>query len=116
MEELKDKTTDLIEHVEDIASTYYKLALVTATQKATNATSMALVVVVTGILGFSAFMFFGMALSWWLGTLVNSRPLGFVLGALFFLLVLIIVIMLRKKIIFPLIRNLIIRKTYEQEN
>jgi hypothetical protein len=113
MEDLKEKTADLADHVEDLASTFYKLAILTVAQKATNIASSAIAMIVLCVVSFFVLLFAGIALSWWLGDLVESRPGGFLLGALFFVIIFFIVISLRKKIIFPIIRNNIISKAYD---
>lgn len=113
MEELKEKTADLTDHVQDMAETFYKLTILNVTQKATNVASGALTMIVVSVIGLFILLFLGVALSLWLGDLTSSRPLGFVLGGAFFLLVLFILLALRTKIVFPMIRNLIIRKAYD---
>jgi hypothetical protein len=113
MEHLKEKTVDLADHVEDFADTFYKLTVIKATEKATNVTAGVLAVAVVAILGLFVIMFGGIALCWWLGNLVNSRALGFLLGAVFFLIVMVVIVMLRKQIVFPYIRDLILRKAHE---
>jgi hypothetical protein len=113
MENLKDKTADLIGHAEDLADTWYKLASLKATQKAANISSAVITTIIVFTAGIFVLLFGGLALSWWLGDLVESRAGGFLLGAGFFLIVMIIVVLLRKKIIFPFIRNLIVRKIYD---
>ena len=112
-EDLKDKMADLVSHVEDIADTFYKLTLVNVTQKATNITSAAIVMIVVCSLGLFVLLFAGIAFSWWLGSLLENRTGGFLLGAALFLIIMFIIILLRKKIIFPFIRNLIIRRVYD---
>jgi hypothetical protein len=113
MEDLKEKTIDLADHVEDLADTFYRLTVVNVTQKATNIVSNAMVMIVMGALGLFCLFFAGCALAWWLGNLVNSRAGGFLLAAAFFLLIMLVVGLLRKKTIFPLIRDVIIRKVYD---
>lgn len=113
MEDLKEKTAGLVEHVEEYAQTWIKLAQVKATEKATNAVSFAIVVVTVSLLGVFALMFLGIALSLWLGDLVGNRALGFVLGGGGFILLFVIIALLRKNIIFPFIRDLIIKKVYD---
>ena len=113
MENLKDKTSDLINHAEEVADTWYKLALVNVTEKAANITSAGITMVIVCIAGVFVLLFVGFALSWWLGDVLESRVVGFLLGAAFFLMVMIVVLLLRKKIIFPFIRNLIIRNIYD---
>lgn len=113
MDDLKEKTADLADHIEDLADTFYKLTIINVTQKATNIASGAVMMIAVSVLGLFVFLFLGIALSWWLGDLTGSRTLGFVLGAGFFLIVLFIIILIRKKVIFPFIRNLIISKVYD---
>ncbi|HKO82724.1 MAG TPA: phage holin family protein [Chitinophagaceae bacterium] len=113
MEELKEKTADLADHVEDLANTFYRLTLVNATQKASNIISSAIVMLLICSLGFLVLLFMGVALAWWLGNIVNSRAGGFLLAAAFFLIVLLFLSILGKKTIFPFIRDLIIRKMYD---
>jgi len=113
MDDLKEKTADLADHVEDIADTFYKLTVVKITQKATNVVSNLLLVLSIVILGFLIILFAGVALAFWLGDLVGSRAGGFLITAGFFVIVLLIIASIRKKIVFPYIRNLIIRKIYD---
>jgi hypothetical protein len=113
MNDLKEKTADLADHVEDLANTFYKLTVVNITQKATNAASNLLLVLSIAIIGFLIITFLGVALALWLGDLIDSRAGGFLITAAFFGIVLAIIASIRKKIVFPYIRNLIIRKIYD---
>ncbi len=113
MEGLKDKTANLVDHVEDIADTFYQLAVVNAAQKATNLASSFLLVLAFSVFGIIGLIFGGVALSLWLGDLVNSTAGGFLIGAGIFLVFLTVVVLLRKKIIFPFIRDTLIRKMYD---
>jgi hypothetical protein len=113
MEELKEKTIDLADHVEELADTFYRLTVLNVTQKATNIVSDVVVMIVLCSLGFFVLLFAGCAFAWWLGNIINSRIGGFLLTAGLFLILMVIVSLLKKKTIFPLIRNLIIRKVYD---
>ena len=113
MENIKDKTADLAGHVEDLVNTWYRLSLLNVTQKATTIASAAITTIIACIAGIFVLFFGGFAFSWWLGDLLESRAGGFLVGAGFFLIVMIIILVFRKKIIFPFIRNLIIRKVYD---
>jgi len=113
MNDLKEKTADLADHVEDLANTFYKLTVVNITQKATNIVSNLLLVISIAIIGSLVILFAGVALALWVGDLVGNRALGFLITAGFFGLVLLIIASIRKKIVFPYIRNLIIRKIYD---
>ena len=113
MDDLKEKTADLADHVEDLATTFYKLTVVKLTQKVTNVASNLLLVLSIAIFGFLIILFGGIALAFWIGDLVGNRAGGFLITAGFFLLVLLIIAAMRKKVVFPYIRNLIVRKIYD---
>lgn len=113
VDELKEKTADLADHVEDLANTFYRLTVINITQKATHVISGLFITILMAVLGFCILLFLGIALSWWLGDLLQNRTLGFLLGAASFLILFLVLAALRKKIIFPFIRNLIIRKIYD---
>jgi len=113
MENIDNKAADLASHVEEFAETWYKLTVLNATQKATNVASAGITTIVLCTFGVFALLLGGIALAWWLGDLVESRAGGFLLGAGFFALIMVIIILLRKRIIFPFFRDLIIRKLYD---
>ena len=113
MNDLKEKTADLADHVEDLATTFYKLTVVKLTQKVTNVASNLLLILSIAFFGFLIILFGGIALAFWVGDLVGNRAGGFLITAGFFLLVLLIIAAIRKKVVFPYIRNLIIRKIYD---
>jgi hypothetical protein len=112
MDDLKEKTADLADHVEDLANTFYRLTIVNITQKTSNIASGVIVAISIGVLGFFGLLFLGIALAWWLGDLIGNRTAGFLLGAGFFLIIMLVLILMKKQIISP-IRNFIIRKIYD---
>ena len=113
MDDLREKTADLADHVEDIADTFYRLTILNVTQKATNVASATLTMILVTVIGLFVLLFLGVALSLWLGDLTGSRTAGFLLGSAFFLVLLLVLLALRRKIVFPMIRNLILRKVYD---
>ena len=113
MEDLKEKTRDLADHVEDLAETFYRLTTVKVTQKATDVISGAIIGVLLITLALFFLFFAGFALGWWMGDLVNSRAVGFLLAAAFFLLVFVVIVMIGKKTILPMLRDIIVRKFYD---
>jgi len=113
MEDLKEKTADLADHLEDMAETYYRLTIVNITQKATSVASAVIMMVIVCALSMFVLMFLGIALGFWLSNLLDSRVAGFLLTAAIFLLVLFIILLLRKQTIFPWLRNTIVKKVYD---
>jgi Na+/H+ antiporter NhaC len=115
-DDLKEKAADIINHVEELAETFYRLTIVKITQKAANITSGVFLVLLVCLAGLFVLLFAGLAFAWWIGDVINSRAGGFLFGAVFFLLIITVLMMARKKIIFPYIRNTIIRKIYDEED
>ncbi|MGZ8551397.1 MAG: phage holin family protein, partial [Chitinophagaceae bacterium] len=97
MEDIKEKTIDLADHVEDLADTFYKLTVLNATQKASNIAPSAVVMLVVCSLGFFILLFSGLALAWWLGNIINNRAAGFLLAAALYLIILLFVSFFKKK-------------------
>lgn len=112
-EEVKDTLGDLGSHAADYASTFYRLQLLNLTKKATDVTANVAGGLVSAVLGVFFLFFGGMALGFWLGDVLDSNALGFLIVAAFFAMVAFIFMSIRKKIVFPMWRNKIIRKLYE---
>ena len=108
-EGFKEKVGDLTDHIGDYLDTLYKLTVVKATQKATNAASVIVVAVAVCTIGMFALFFASVGLSLWIGNLISSRVGGFLVVGGFYLLILLIIILFRKRTVFPFFRNLIMR-------
>ena len=113
VEEIKQDTKDLFEHVTDYLETYYQLLTVTIAQKFVNIASGAVNAVILFILGLFTFGMISLGLGWWLGNLIDSRVGGFFLVAGLYILIMVAIILMRKKLIFPFLRNMFTRKIYE---
>lgn len=114
--DLKEKTSDLSEHVEDLAQTFYNLSVVRITRKVSDISAGGVVMLLTVLLGLFVLLFMGFAFAWWMGELVNNRAGGFLISAGLFILLLFGILAIKKKIIFPYIRNLIIRNVYDNKD
>ena len=113
MEELKSKAGDLTDSITEYIQSYYKLTLLNAADKATSIMASTLASVTIIFLGIFVLFFGGIALAIWLGNLLDNDALGYLIVAGFFLLVIIIIVTLKKKIVFPVIRDNLINKLYE---
>lgn len=113
MEEFKAKAENLTKSVGEYVDTYYKLTVLKATDKATGIAASSLAGLATFFLSIFVLFFSGMALAVWLGQILENQVLGYLLVALLYLILIIVMFALRKRIVFPVIRNLIVRKFYE---
>jgi hypothetical protein len=113
---LKEDAKDILNHAGDYAETFYKLSLIRLTKKISDVASGLVNSVLIFFISLCILLFISVAGAWWLGDVVDSRALGFLLIAVFYMLIVIILILMRKKIISPFIRNTLIRKFYEEKN
>lgn len=113
MEELKTKAENLTKSVGEYVDTYYKLSIIKATDKATGIAAGGLAIISVTFLGIFVLFFLGIALGVWLGNILNNAALGYLLVATLFIIIIIVLVTMRKKIVFPFIRDLIIKKLYE---
>ena len=101
---------------QEIVDTYYRLGIATATQKGADVAAASVGAILMAVFGLFAFLFLFIGLAFWIGTLVNSTAGGFLIVGGFFALLLILVIALKGKVIYPIVRNTIVKKVYEQQN
>lgn len=113
MENVKSKVEQLADHVEDLFKTFYRLTLVRVTQKIAEIASAFLNIWIVVAFAFFLLLFGSLGIAWWLGDVMNSRSGGFFVMAGIFLLLITAILLLRKKLLFPFIRNLIIKKIYD---
>jgi len=113
---LKEDAKDVLNHASDYAETFYKLSLVRLTKKVSDIASGVVNSVLIFIISLCILLFISFAGAWWLGDVVESRALGFLLIAAFYVLLIFILILMRKKVISPFIRNTLIRKIYEEKD
>lgn len=113
MEALKNTAEDLFDHAGNLVDTYYKLTVIKATDKATTVASSGMIVLVSLVIGLLVLFFGGIGLAWWIGETMQNMKAGFFIVGGGFLLLLLIVGLTRKRIMFPFLRNMLIRKLYE---
>jgi hypothetical protein len=116
MQENKNVLSDMGSGIIDYAESWYKLTLLTGAKKASHATAFLLTILSVVFLGLFVLFFAGLALGIWIGDLLNNESLGYMLVSGAFLLIMIILIALRNKVVFPFIRDTIIRKIYDNNN
>jgi hypothetical protein len=112
-EDLKSKVSHLKEHVGDYVNTYAQIAKARAVRGASNVTAGITIGITAFFFAFFFLFFVGFGLGWWLGDVFDNRAAGFFAVAGFFLLLCVLLFALRRKVIVPMIRNMIISKVYE---
>lgn len=110
---LKESVQNIADHVSDLLDSYYKLGVLNIADKATGIASLTVTIFVISLLCLFALLFICFGLAWWLGETMNNMFAGFTIIAIFFILLIGLIMAFRKQVLFPFIRNIIIRKVYE---
>lgn len=114
MENLNNKAADLADHVQEIAQTYYDLARINVAQAGSKAVARAFLFFLIAGLTLCILLLTGIGLSLYLGKLLNNAAAGYFVVAGFYLFLVIVFYLLRKQVIFPFIRDFIVRKIYDK--
>jgi hypothetical protein len=109
----KDNKRNIAELAADYVEAYARLTVVNINQKTADISAVASFSMITGLLCFFILMFLGIAAAFWLGDLLHSVGLGFLLVAGFYALVVLVLFLSRKKMFYPFVKNLIIKSIYE---
>ena len=112
MEELKSKVADLTDHAGDVLDTYYRLAVIKFTKKTAKITTAALTLFVIAAFSLCVLLFIGVGLAMLLGAIMNLALAYFIVAA-FYLVLIACFWALRKKLVFPVVRDFLVRKIYD---
>jgi hypothetical protein len=115
MEALIGKLEALVTELKNYAKVKYDLTALKLFIKITNLAGSLLTGIGFLIFGTLAIFFLSAALALWLGEMMNSYALGFLCVGGLFIFIFLILFLLRRKIVFPIIRDRLIRKYYEQD-
>jgi len=113
MQNIQDKVEELSVHVIEYINTQYQLAAVKTTEKVANSAVSAITGIIMLFFILIILLIGSVGIAWWIGEQINNIAAGFLLMAAFYLFCLVFIILFRKRILFPLIRNRIIKKIYE---
>jgi hypothetical protein len=114
MENLNTKAADLTNHVQEIAQTYYDLARINVAQAGSKAIARAFLFFLIAGLVLCILLLTGIGLSLYLGKLLKDAAAGYFIVAGLYLFLVIFFFLLRKQIVFPFIRDFIVRKIYDK--
>jgi hypothetical protein len=111
--DIQKKAKTLTDDVSELFELYYKLSVVTVTEKASSAISASVTVMIIIFFFMFSLLFAGLGLGWFLGEKLGSMIAGYMIVAAIFAMFILITFLLRKNHLFPAIRNIIIKKIYE---
>ena len=112
MEELKTKVADLADHTGDVLDTYYRLALIKFTKKSAKIATAAITLFVIAAFVLCIIIFIGVGLAIWLSSYMNAALAYFIVAA-FYLVLIACFWKKKKKLVFPMVRDFLVRKIYD---
>jgi hypothetical protein len=112
--DIQQKARTLTDDVSELFELYYKLGVITVTERASSAASASLTMIMVMFFAMFSLLFAGLGVSWFIGRLLHSLIAGYLIVAGIFAILVILTLALRKKYLFPFVRNIIIKKIYDQ--
>jgi|SRR5690606_36491613 len=112
MQGLKDSIYALKDNTKGLIDDYVNLAKVEVAEKSSNILSLLIVIILALSLSVFFLFFIGIALSIWIGNLLDNDIAGYLIIGFLYLLIAVILIFVRKSLILPPIAKSIIRKIY----
>ena len=113
-EEHERPTEKLISTASEMITTYRELISLILVENLSLGVSISIVGIVTLVIVCFVLLFGALGLAWWIGESMNNMKAGFFISGSAFLLLLLIVLVSAKKGIMPWIRNIVIKKVYEE--
>ena len=115
MEENKKTAEKLVGAVSDWVETYRSLMGVRIVEHTSLGASVSFLSALTLLVIVFILLFLGLGAAWWIGEQLDNMKAGFFIVGGVYGAVLIIILAIAKKVLIPGIRNLIIKKIYEQD-
>ena len=115
MEENKKTSEKLVGAVADWVETYRNLMGVRIVEHTSLGASVSFLSALTLLVIVFILLFLGLGAAWWIGEQLDNMKAGFFIVGGVYGAVLIIILAIAKKVLIPGIRNLIIKKIYEQD-
>ena len=115
MEENKKGSEKIVGAVADWVETYRNLLGVKVVEHTSLGASISFVSGLTMLVIVFILLFLGLGAAWWIGEQLDNMKAGFFIVGGVYGAVLIIILAMAKRILIPGIRNLIIKKIYEQD-
>jgi len=110
-----ERQDTVVDAAGDLIETYRDLLTVRIVEHTSMGASISIVGIITLLIIVFVLAFSGLGAAWWIGDAMNNMKAGFFIVGGFYTLILIAVLATAKSVIIPNVRNLIIKKIYEQD-
>ncbi|HEY5915812.1 MAG TPA: hypothetical protein VIU13_00345 [Chryseolinea sp.] len=110
-----ERQDTVVDAAGDLIETYRDLLTARIVEHTSAGASISIVGIISLLIIVFVLLFSGLGAAWWIGDTMNNMKAGFFIVGGFYTLVLIAVLATAKSFIIPNVRNMIIKKIYEQD-
>ena len=115
MEEARNSAEKLVDDTAEFIHSYRDLAVIRIVEYGSQGVSIGIMGILSLFVAGFVLLFTGLGSAWWLGEYLQDMKAGFfIIGGLYTLIIAILLLTL-KRVWLPLVRNIIIRKIYDQD-
>jgi hypothetical protein len=113
--EREGKSERLVDVGGDLVEAYRDLITIKIIEHTSLGASVSVVGLLSLVLAMFVLLFGGLGSAWWLGEYLGNMKVGFFIVGGVYTLIFVILLLTSRKVLVPWIRNLIIKKIYEQD-
>jgi hypothetical protein len=113
--ETEGKSERFVDIGGDLVEAYRDLITLKIVEHTSLGASVSVIGILSLVLAMFVLLFAGLGSAWWLGESLANMKAGFFIVGGVYTLVFVILLLTSRKVFVPLIRNLIIKKIYEQD-
>jgi hypothetical protein len=99
----------------DLVEAYRDLITIRIVEHTSKGASVSIVGLVSLVIAMFVLLFAGFGTAWWLGEYLQDMKTGFFIVGGIYTVIFIVLLLMAKKLLVPRVRNLIIKKIYEQD-
>jgi len=115
MEDDASKQENLVDAAGDLIETYRNLITIRVIEHTSLGASVSILGIITLLVVVFVLLFCGVGVAWWIGDSMHNMKAGFFIVGGFYCFILLAILITANSVLIPTLRNLIIRKIYEQD-
>jgi hypothetical protein len=115
MEEEKKSGEKILDLAGDMVENYRNLITIKVVEHSSLAGAASILGIFLLVIAVFVMLFAGIGFAWWLGEELSNMKAGFFIVGGIYTIILLILILISKKTLLPSLRNMIIKKIYEQD-
>lgn len=115
MDDDASKQDNLVDAAGDLIETYRNLLTIRVVEHTSMGASVSILGVITLLVIVFVLLFSGLGAAWWIGDSLDNMKAGFFIVGGFYSVILLFILITANTFLLPNLRNLIIKKIYEQD-